>query len=212
MDRCKLITLYALVGLATVNAFSFASHGASSMNQISEKNSKPLPALLLKLGQKYDCYFTIEEAMADGEPINSLEAQWVQMRSAQPSLAQELDQLRQTVPNLTYEVDRTNPRIVHLIDSRLAQVDKYSLEGMIKTIDFKGTVNDLVTEIARQGLPISPPNFIFTHEQPDFSTKVEVKGDNLKVREALSHFISLEGRGSRVLWIARTKLIQGELT
>jgi hypothetical protein len=212
MKKCKSITIAVLVWLTTANALSFPFQRVSSMNQIPENNSKPLTALLLKLGLKYNCYFTIEEAAADGESVNSMEAQWVQIRSAHLNLEQELDQLHRTVPNLTYEIDRTNPRIVHLIDSRLARVDKYGLEGVIKTIDFKGTVNDLVSEVAERGFRISPQNFIFTHEQPDFSTKVEVKGDNLKVREALSNFVLLEGRGSRVLWIARTKLAPGEVT
>ena len=155
---------------------------------------------------------TLEEATADSEPINSMEAQCVQMRSMQPSLEQELNQLRQTVPNLTYEIDKTNPRIVHLIDVRLAQVNRYGPEEIIKSMDFKGTVHDLINAIEKLGSTVSSRSLLSTHEQPDFSTKVEIKGDNLKVRKALSNFISLEGRGSRVLWVARTKFAPGEVT
>jgi hypothetical protein len=36
-------------------------------------------------------------------------------------------------------------------------------------------------------------------------SKVHVKGQGLTVREVLSNYIPLSGRGSRTLWIARTK-------
>jgi len=98
------------------------------------------------------------------------------------------------------------------MDARLAQQKEYGLESAIRSIDFTGKVNELPSEIGKQGIPLSPLSITFRFEQADYSTEVHVRGEELKVRDALSNFVPLQGRTKRILWIARTKLGQGEVT
>jgi len=90
--------------------------------------------------------------------------------------------------------------------------DAHPLESAIRSIDFTGKVNDLPSEIGKQGIPLSSPLISFKFEQIDYGTLVRVKGEDLKVRDALSNFVPLQGRTKRILWIARTKIGQGEVT
>ena len=98
------------------------------------------------------------------------------------------------------------------MDARLAQQKGYALESLIKRIVFTGKVNDLPSEIGRHGIPVSLPPIMDIRAYPDHTTTVQVKGEDLKVRDALSNFIPLEERRGRILWIASTKLGQGEMT
>jgi hypothetical protein len=166
---------------------------------------------LVQLGKDYDRFFTIEEAWKDGESMNMLEAQWVQGFSEMKSLQQDLERLRQTVPHFTYETNQQDPRIIHIIDARLKRYKDYGLEGTIKSIDFTGTVFELVTAIGKQELPVLPQKSLLTNEFWDHRTVAHVKGEGLKVSDALSNYIPLQAK-KRVIWIARTKIGQNEMS
>ena len=211
MSKNRLMTVSVLLILGSTSIGSFRSQGLRRMTETSKQQSALLSQLFVELGKDYDCFFTIEGAWKDKEPMNAMESRWVQRLSRGNNLPQELEHLRKTVPNFTYEIDKANPRIVHIIDARLAQQRGYGLEGVINSIDFTGTVFDLVNAIGAQGIPVSSRGLTFTHEQPDYRTVVHVNGKALKVRDALSNFISLEGHG-RILWIARTKVEEGEVS
>ena len=164
-----------------------------------------------ELGRDYDRFFTIEEAWKQGEAMNALESQLVQRSSAGKDLTARLEQLHRSVPNLTFRSSESNSRIVHIIDARLAQQNTYALESVIKHIDFTGPVDDLVRAVAQQGISVTPQSTMFLNEFKDYSTVAHLQGNNIKVRDALSNSISLR-RGSRILWIARTKIGQKEVT
>jgi hypothetical protein len=182
------------------------------MASSGENRPVPLAQLLTILGDTYGRFFTIEEGWKAGEPMNSLEARQVRQPSENKGLGRELEQLRQTVTDFTYQVSTTNPRIVHIIDSRLVQQKGYGLESTLKTIDFVGPTSDLVVAIGQQGIPVATQRALFTNEFQDYATVVRAKGNGLKVRDALSTFLPLDERKGRILWIARTKLARGELT
>lgn len=212
----RSISLAAVTGFMIVECMAILLlqvQGVRSMAQSSENQALrvPLVAYLAELGRDHDRFFTIEEAWENGKPTDSIDAHWIQ-RSSEVGLQRELERLGRTVPNFTFEVDKVNPRIVHIRDKRLAQQQGYGLEALIKIIDFTGRVNDLPNELHKQGIPISPPPLMDTRDSRDYTTIAQVKGESLKVRNALSNFIPLEGRRGRILWIARTKLGQQEVT
>ena len=211
MNKCKIITAIAILSLGSGALASILDQGAKDMAQRGETRSVPLSELLMKVGETYDRFFTIEEAWKTGESMNSLEARLMRMSSESKTLEQELEQLRRSVPNLTYELDNRNPRIVHIIDARLAQTQGYGLESIIKNIDFAGSTSELVDSIGKQGIPVLPQRALFTNEFQDYGTVMHVKGEGLRVRDALSNFIPLDERKGRILWIARTKLGEGEV-
>lgn len=166
----------------------------------------------MTIGQEYDCYFTIEKAWPENDSTDSITVRSVQRPSQLKSLKQQLEQLQQDVPDLVYEFDRANPRLIHIKDKRLDQQKDYALESVIKSIDFKGSLHELVDEITRQGIAVTALRITFNQETLDYDTTVRVKAEGLKVRDALSNFILLEGRRSRILWIAGTELRQNKVT
>lgn len=212
MNKCKIIIASALLILGGASLALIRVHGARDMTTVAENRSVPLSQFLMTVGETYDRFFTIEEAWKTGESMNSLEARLIQTSSQQKTVEKELESLRQAVPNFTYEVDKSNPRIVHIIDARLAETQGYGLESVIKSIDFTGSSSELVATIGRQGISVSPQRALFTNEFQDYDTVIHVRGEGLRVREALSNFVPLGERRGRILWIARKKLGEGEVT
>jgi hypothetical protein len=91
-------------------------------------------------------------------------------------------------------------------------VQGYGLESVIKSIDFAGSTSELVAAIGKQGITVSPQRALFTNEFQDYDTVIHVNGEGLRVRDALSNFLPLAERKGRILWIARKKLAEGEVT
>jgi hypothetical protein len=178
--------------------------------------------LLAETGKAYNCYFTIESAWRDGEPINKMESTIVDsslMPSSVPSSADKtrmqviLDALKQRVPNLTFMQDRSDERIVHIIDSRLLNQEGYGLAYTVKSLEFYGPVWGLLRQMSSQGIPVGPPRSMSLHEIGSYNseTLVQVKGQDSQVRTLLSNCIPPEERGS-ILWVARTKLAKGAVS
>ena len=211
MKICKLMTVAALLIFGTASAPTLQALGNRPMNETPANQSVLLTQYLVQLGKDSDRFFTIEEAWEDGESMNMLEAHWVQGFSEMKGFKQDLERLRQTVPNFTYEMNKQDPRIIHIIDARLKRHKDYGLESTIKSIDFTGTVFELVAAIGKQKLPVLPQKSLLTNEFWDHTTVARVKGEGLKVRDALSNYIPLEAN-KRVIWIARTKIGQQELS
>lgn len=211
MKKNRLNILIAVFVLGTAAALCLQTGTMEAVTQDSEERPMGLIGILFGLGRDYDCFFTIEDGSKEGEVGNRLESELARRTLPKGGLVRELEQLRQDVPNFSYEFNPADLRIVHIIDSRLKQQKGYALEVTIKSLDFSGTVDKLPDRIGKQGISIVSPTGFFTHEQPDFSTEVQVKGEGLSVRSALSNFIRLEGR-ERVLWIARTRLEPGAIS
>ena len=211
MNIRKLMIVAALFIFGTSSALAPQARGNRYMNEASATQSVLLTKYLVQLGKDYDCFFTLEEAWNDGESMNMMEAQWVQGFSEMKGLQQDLERLRQTVPNFTFETNKQNPRIIHIIDARLKRLKGYGLESRIKSIDFTGTVFDLVAAIGKQELHVLPQKSLLTNEFWDYRTVAHVKGEGLKVRDALSNFIPLEPQ-KRIIWISRTKIGQKEVS
>jgi hypothetical protein len=212
-----------LLRLLTIITFLMTTFGGDSMARIKsyatdntafqQQEDVTLLEFLYEVGKTYDCFFTIEEAWQDGEPSNQVEATRIERSLSKNNLRNALNSLQQAAPNLIYVVSRENPRIVHIIDSRLTRQSQYGLETIVKRVDFTGTVGELVNELSRLGVPIQPPPMVDIHEARfmNSQTKVKVIGQGLKVRGILSNYIPLDDHG-RILWIARTCLASGEIS
>jgi len=176
----------------------------------NENTKKPLLFHLYKLGNLYNCYFTIESAWTDENP-KSIEYSEINVSEEKDGLQSNLDYLQQTLPNFRYLINESNNRIIHIVDTRLLKQENYGLAMVMKNVDFSGYLRQLLDYIGKQGLPVIKETSFGTIEGAgvDFTTVVKVTGSNLQVRDVLSNYIPLDGRG-RILWIARTKLGKGE--
>ncbi|MFP5262581.1 MAG: hypothetical protein ACLGJB_11805 [Blastocatellia bacterium] len=186
--------------------------GTQGEGQQAERETQSAARYIAELASRYDCFVTLEEAAEEGEVMSRIASYEVGRPARGAGLEQELEWLRRAVPSMDYEVSEGARKVVHIIDTRLMYRDGYGVDAVIGSIDFEGTVNDLVAAIAKQGIPVSSLGLVSTHEQLDYSTVVRVKGEGMKVRDALTRFVPLEGRVGRFLWVARTKLAKGEKT
>ena len=154
MSKCKTIAIAAPFMLG---ATPFASTLGQGKGTMSSPETIPLDHFLHELGRKYDTYFTIEETWADDQSVRLIRSARVRRLSKAESLVQELEYLKKGVPNLTYELDQANPRIIHIIDSRLLSQKDYALERVIPSIDYNGPAYELADAIGKLGISISSP-------------------------------------------------------
>jgi hypothetical protein len=212
MSIRKSTTILALFIVGTGGLISVFGQSKGTTASGSQIQPVPLAEFVHELGTKYDSYFTIETAWAEGESVDSMEASLVHKLSGAGSLVQELEHLKKTVPNFAYEPGQANSRIIHIIDSRLSRQKDYALDRVIPSIDFSGPAHLLADALAKQGLPISSHMTRFSQlDVEDYVTVVHIKAKNLRVRDVLSDFIPLD-REVKVLWIARTRLGPRETT
>jgi hypothetical protein len=208
-------SVIAIVTTAGLLCLLVASSRAERHTQDKpQEESVTLEEALADLGRSNNYFFTIECVWKDGDLTRwTLGATNVRKPRPNASIWKELERLRHKLPNFTYTLNQGNPRIIHIMDSRLANLQGYGLDRIIDRIDFSGAVSDRIEEIGKTGIPVSSRGAMNVEEglRADFSSNVHVKGERLRVRDALSNFISLEGRGT-FLWIAQTKPVPGEIT
>lgn len=212
----KLLSLITIITFLTTfggDSMARVKRYATDNTAFQQQEDVPLLEFLYEVGKTYDCFFTVEEAWQNGEPVNQVEATRMEKSLATNNLRNALNSLQQAAPNLIYVMSRENPRIIHIIDSRLTRQSQYGLETFAKRIDFTGTAGELVDELSRMGVPIQRPALMDIHEARlmNSQTKVKVVGQDLKVRGILSNYITLDDHG-RILWIARTRLASGEIS
>jgi hypothetical protein len=160
-----LIVDILCMSLAAVSVVLLQPSEAKPLTEIvqNEPDNLPLQGYLVRLGNNFNCFFTIEEAQTDGKQPGGIEAHFIPISSDKGGLHKELEHLLRTVPNFTYEVNRANPQIIHVKDRRLMQQEEYGLDSILKSIDFTGNVNDLPSVIGKQGLLVLPPPVRFKH-------------------------------------------------
>jgi hypothetical protein len=207
------IDLMLLVG-NVLAIYAMRSQQANNVNSQGDDQSFPVSTLLDELGRKYGYYFTVEEIWNNGETMNKLQSHRIQRPQMGDNILQDLGALSRLVPGMTFKIDEADSKIVHIIDTGLAHQKGYALEQTIDSIDFSGSVFDLVKLLETRGVRVSSRGTIDIHELStmDFATQVHVKGKQLSVRRALSDFIPLEGRSNRILWVARTKKGSDEIS
>ncbi|HET6889895.1 MAG TPA: hypothetical protein VFH31_02235 [Pyrinomonadaceae bacterium] len=202
-----VVVLVLIAGFLGITLFE--GQQASNMVTSAEDESTPVRDALNEIGAKYGYFFTVEESFHEGGQTNRIESQKIERLTRGSGLEQELDELVRLVPEVIYKIDEEeNPKIIHLIDAKLAKTKGYALDDRIKNIDFSGTVFELVAAIAKQGIRVSSQGMMSVQDlsSTDLKTQVVVKGDGLSVRKALTDFIPLGARSNRILWIARTKM------
>src|SRR5437016_4817882 len=215
MGNLTIRLAVAVLTLALAASCSSPVKPEKTMGENGNEQGIPLLDYLHKLGDASDCFFTIEESWAQGEPMNSLASYVVPDEAMKGESRDQLQKLAALVPNLTFQVDADTPRIIHIIDRRLAGLGSYSMVQTVRSIDFTGKTNDLVAELSRQGIQIAPQTSFVIGDplamRVDVTTVVHVKGDHLTVRSAISNFIPLDNY-SRIIWIATTERRAGSIT
>jgi hypothetical protein len=208
--RVMRINVLSTIAVMLACLCGAAAGPRAAQAQMPSEGKIALEQFLGDLGEACDCYFTVEDGYKAGDSAALLSSFMVGRPRKGPKLEEQLKALKSEVPDLTFTADEKNPRIIHIADKRLSGEKGYALDGVVREIDFKGTVVGLIAAIQAQGFQISSPTSLATEEllSWDLSTPVRVKAKEIKVREALSLYLPL-GRYSRVLWVARTNVGAG---
>jgi hypothetical protein len=199
----KMITiavLYLIVATPTL-------YDSNAAVALVEDENQTVEHLLLELGKKNDVTFTIEEAILQDGEIGRILNSRISAITPAMTLNEGLLYIAARVPDFTWGIDNNNSKILHIFDRQLLQLKAYSLDRVIDEIHFTGKVCHLVDAIAAKGIAVSAagPSDSIEIMGMECITDVEVKASKLKVRDALSDFVTLEGRG-RILWTARTRI------
>jgi len=213
MIKYRMVFAALFASAAIAGLCSNEAKAIRSMDNHLKDQAVPLLSLLAKMGEAYNCYFTVEAAWTNGEPANQMESYLIFLPQDKKDLRSTLEYLQQKVPNFTYIANSSNRRIFHIIDARLSKQEGYGLTHVLKSVRFSGLVRDLPDFINKQGATVGKAGMIDTRDASvqDFSTTVKVQGQNLQVRSLLSNYLPLEKR-DRIIWIARTKLGKGEIS
>jgi len=172
---------------------------------VPESPNPTIAELLMELGEKNKTLFTLEEAAASGDGTNIRTYRFARPEG-NPSLTAILDAMARTVPNFRYSVDAENPRIIHIVDARLAQMGEYVLGEPVDRMDFSGPVYALLRAVSDRSGPISSIQIPGPYDllPVDLRSTVKIQGDGMTAREALSQIPAREGKGG-ILWQAQTE-------
>lgn len=212
MTRYKLLVAAALI-MTLACAYLYRAQDRQSGSSPRQARVTYLEGYLLQLGDKYDVYFTLETAWENGEPSNWMESYKLDGPPKLDGLQRDLERLRKAVPHFTYTFNQVNPKVVHVVDERLAHQEAYGLECVIGDIDYTGPLPGLLTALGGQKIKVSTNTLgVIGDMRPrDSSTEVHVAAQNTTVRDAITLFTPLEGR-RRIIWDATTNLAPGGMS
>jgi hypothetical protein len=200
--------------------FAVGSAAGTVGQQVGEKSKKtetmqtPLVFVLERLGEKYDRYFTIEQASKDRQSTNWLEALSVavpvpkkhETSSEQQTLEQALQSLN--ISAVSFERDAKDARIIHVIDKRLMNLPAYALNKQVNALSFEGTVLAFLEKLESLGFPVTVQRVFAVGGPPPFlnvSSPVRLHEFTGTLRQALT--VAIPQRGyHRVVWTATTRL------
>ena len=207
-------TLYLLIAIAVIGNSAWHSREAHSPSDAPRRDALPLSSALQEMGTDYDRFFTVEEAVPGDGTSPRLSNRLVVRLGKKFGLIRELEEMRRTVPGFTYYVSRREPRVIHVTEASLARQKNYGMSAIVPRINFTGTLQALTYEIGMQGISVAPSLVHDADTFPflDFRTEVKVSARCMSVRDVLTDFILLRGRGSRIIWLAETKAGRKEKT
>lgn len=140
------LLLIVVVGLlAPIAAGSQSAPNGKTKGEAQDRDSEEIPGgvFLQELGEKNNCYFTLEEIWRDGHVEDLLGSVWVKRGDKNRPLADVLQSMQRKRPNFSFEPDPKNPQIIHIIDLRLGKLRNYSLDQVLDRFDFSGTTPEL---------------------------------------------------------------------
>jgi len=173
---------------------------------------------LTEIGDKFDCYFTIESIGKEGVLNNQILDAMVEIDT---NADQSLDSLVTFLKNslviqwksvnetnmISIAIDRVEGRkpIIRLRDRRLAVVKNYVLDRKVG-LQYEGAADGLIDSLAKVNANIRKQRLFLAGQGPiivDHETQVRVSCTNKPIRDILTDCIPLPGY-SRVIWSSYT--------
>ncbi len=209
---------YALVLCLMVFTTGYRICGAAEGRPGHIRNDKPtkvrLVDILVKVGQKTDCYFTIEEVVQGSDALDmrnvTLDPREIgevsTVDDAVKVLKEELGHLEMTAYR-----SKENPAVVHILGKALENRPDYWLNRRVD-LAFSGMLYSGFEKLVKGIENVEAQRVFVTGDLYGFdhTTSVRISAENTAIRRILSDSIPLS-RYARVLWHCRSRQSGGKL-
>jgi hypothetical protein len=164
---------------------------------------------LLKIGEKLNCYYTIER-LADTKEKDSPLSLTEIVDDDVATIDALVTKLNRELPGVTAARDETNRSVIRLTEDALLKVDGYDLGRKI-TWKYQGDPYHMLVELNKLVPTVGRPKmFAFPGIGLDVTTPVKVDVQDQPIRQVLTFALPLEGY-NRILWVARMSNLQNQL-
>ena len=195
-----LLSIYLLSSLTIPNASAQGSTEPTGYYGFMMIHLKHGLRYFLYVGEKFDCYFTIEYRANDHDAGKfQSRIQDVDFDTSIEDWNTLLEHLRVKLPEATVTQDKENPAIVHIAEKSLADVKRYAIETPV-SLQYKGTVKNLPQAIAeRTGDTLKETSGLLNNSPADYTTRIYIDVRSRPVRNVLSDFLPF-CHYNRILW------------
>ena len=213
MTRGRIFVFcFALLSSMTMTYVAPCAYGGIETNKVVFSD------LLREIGDKYDCYFTVESVGKEGLQNNKILDAIVQVPT---NASQDLNGFIISLTNNLHiewrlgnktvltefvidRMEREKP-IIRIRDRQLALVTNYSLDRTV-SLEYEGAVDGLLDILEKQDSNIRKQRAFLTGAVPmvmDFVTTVRISCKGKTIRDLLTEYIPLPAY-NRVIWDSRT--------
>ncbi len=213
MMLCRLSWFLVLFGLCSIAVDADApvsQETATTKPQTEADNSKILlKQFLVKEGEKFGCYFTIEDDTRDGNDTYLGDIKVIAKDAT--TIDSLVDSLKKEVPSAVFQQSLNNPKVIHVIAASLTQ-DKGYVMNEKASLSYSGVLGNLPQELNKHtSSHIGPRPFFYEGEaSDDLITFVTIKAKDVSVRDLLTDYIPLANY-KRVIWVSVTHHNAGKL-
>lgn len=201
MFRTRLPFLAYAISVC-LSVFLLGDCKANGLTRDDKTSQSSLVAYLNHMGDKLDCYFTIEyyREMVSQEPLLGVTS--VSNKEV-TSIASLIELLKSQLPQALVFQDKENPTVIRIKSKALSGIVDYVLEQK-ETTRFKGPLGLIFANLNQKHGAIRFPRSVSTNQSfADFLTKVSYSSKGRSIRSILTECLPLS-RYSRILWAART--------
>jgi len=207
-------------------SFNVAAGNADALSGVSRERRTNETILSIYLGEKAEqlgCYFTFERLTAVDyiSPLNAWTVLGIPGEHNVGNMKSLITKLRRDLPGCTINQSKTNPRVVHIIETPLLKLKDYAMEKKVD-ITYSGQLgagrvngassreDGLLIEMAKTIKNISyKKGGDWRTSFDDLLTQVDVKAKQQKVRDVLTNYVPLANY-SPFIWAAETRIGTGK--
>ncbi len=216
------------IGLAVslIGLFFVSAYGAKDniMNIRERKTNEIILSIYLAdKAEQLECFFTFERLTAAdyASPLNAWTVLGIADELNVADSKSLITKLRRDLKGCTVNQSKTNPRVIHVIETPLLKLKDYVMERKVD-ITYSGQLGSgrvrgaaggeegLIVELAKtvENIGYKKGGDLRTAFD-DLVTHVEVKAKQQKVRDVLTNYVPLTNY-SRFIWSAETRIVNGK--
>jgi hypothetical protein len=200
----------AVIFVVGLTAFLYCGDGSAStppgkgctIMPTQDQSKVDYREYLLRIGEKLNCYYTIERLGDTEEKPSPLAVAEVTDDDVE-TIDALVAKLNQELTGVTATRDETNRSVIHLNEDALQKVGGYDLSRKV-TLNYKGDPYRMLGELNKLDATVGPQtSFAFPNLGADSTTPVNVNAQDQPLRQVLTFAVPLDGY-NRIIWVAIT--------